>query len=206
VQDFALFGVLLGCEEAGEEAFEADHALVPLRQGTDAYEDLAEVGEGRAVGQPVEGLVSQGSSAGREVGHDRGDGGLVQPSPGGDGVLGGGDVVPQGFETRMESIGRRAQEFAQAPVDEAASALAGVRVVRIVAGGAGVPDLRGGAVLAKGLVESAGDDGRDYVARRTQGGLKTKDIFRCLKRFVAREVYHHLTSAFSGAPRLSPTA
>lgn len=47
---------------------------------------------------------------------------------------------------------------------------------------------------------------RDYVARRTQEGLKTKDIFRCLKRFVAREVYHHLTSAFSGAPQLSPTA
>ncbi|MFH8619983.1 transposase [Streptomyces sp. NPDC017979] len=27
---------------------------------------------------------------------------------------------------------------------------------------------------------------RDYVARRTLEGLKTKDIFRCLKRFVAR--------------------
>lgn len=47
---------------------------------------------------------------------------------------------------------------------------------------------------------------RDYVARRTLEGLKTKDIFRCLKRFVAREVYHHLTSAFSGAPSTSPTA
>ncbi|MFD8723179.1 transposase [Streptomyces sp. NPDC059629] len=29
---------------------------------------------------------------------------------------------------------------------------------------------------------------------RTLEGLKTKDIFRCLKRFVAREVYRHLTS------------
>ncbi|MET9567512.1 transposase [Streptomyces tauricus] len=47
---------------------------------------------------------------------------------------------------------------------------------------------------------------RDYVARRTLEGLKTKDIFRCLKRFVAREIYHHLTSAFSGAPGPSPTA
>lgn len=28
---------------------------------------------------------------------------------------------------------------------------------------------------------------RDYVARRTLEGLKTKDIIRCLKRFVARE-------------------
>jgi hypothetical protein len=70
-------------------------------------------------------------------------------------VLGGGDVVPQGFETRMEGIGRRAQEFVEVPVDEAASAVAGVRVVGIVAGRAGVPDLRGGAVRAKGLVESA---------------------------------------------------
>ncbi|MFJ8511131.1 IS110 family transposase [Streptomyces avermitilis] len=47
---------------------------------------------------------------------------------------------------------------------------------------------------------------RDYVARRTLEGLKTKDIFRCLKRFVAREVYHHLTSAFSGTPSTPPTA
>lgn len=47
---------------------------------------------------------------------------------------------------------------------------------------------------------------RDYVARRTLEGLKTKDIFRCLKRFVAREVYHHLTSTVSGTPGLSPTA
>ncbi|XES00931.1 transposase [Streptomyces sp. S1D4-11] len=41
---------------------------------------------------------------------------------------------------------------------------------------------------------------RNYVARRTLEGLKTKDIFRCLKRFVAREVYHHLTSAPSTYP------
>ena len=41
---------------------------------------------------------------------------------------------------------------------------------------------------------------RDYVARRTLEGLKTKDIFRCLKRFIAREVYRHLTSASSTSP------
>jgi transposase len=38
---------------------------------------------------------------------------------------------------------------------------------------------------------------RDYVARRTLEGPNKKDIVRCLKRFVAREVYHHLTSAFT---------
>ncbi|MCX5205994.1 IS110 family transposase [Streptomyces sp. NBC_00237] len=47
---------------------------------------------------------------------------------------------------------------------------------------------------------------RDYVARRTLEGLKKKDIFRCLKRFVAREVYHHVTSEFSSATDLSPAA
>ena len=32
----------------------------------------------------------------------------------------------------------------------------------------------------------------DYVARRTAQGLSTRDIIRCLKRFVAREIYHGL--------------
>ncbi|KOV25358.1 transposase [Streptomyces sp. XY431] len=35
---------------------------------------------------------------------------------------------------------------------------------------------------------------RAYVARRTKEGLSKKDITRCLKRFVAREVYRVLTS------------
>ncbi|CCK26816.1 IS110 family transposase [Streptomyces davaonensis JCM 4913] len=33
---------------------------------------------------------------------------------------------------------------------------------------------------------------RDYVAKRTTEGMTKKDIIRCLKRFVAREVYKHL--------------
>jgi transposase len=32
----------------------------------------------------------------------------------------------------------------------------------------------------------------EYVARRTAQGLSKKDIIRCLKRFVAREIYHAL--------------
>ncbi len=32
----------------------------------------------------------------------------------------------------------------------------------------------------------------DYVARRTAQGLTKRDIMRCLKRFVAREIYHAL--------------
>ncbi|MET9110950.1 IS110 family transposase, partial [Streptomyces zhihengii] len=35
---------------------------------------------------------------------------------------------------------------------------------------------------------------RAYVERRTREGLSKKDITRCLKRFVAREVYHALTT------------
>ncbi|MFC4611519.1 IS110 family transposase, partial [Streptomyces maoxianensis] len=33
---------------------------------------------------------------------------------------------------------------------------------------------------------------KEYVARRTAEGLSKKDILRCLKRFIAREVYQHL--------------
>ncbi len=33
---------------------------------------------------------------------------------------------------------------------------------------------------------------RAYVARRTEDGLSKPEIIRCLKRYVAREVYHYL--------------
>ncbi|MDQ0843363.1 IS110 family transposase [Streptomyces sp. V1I6] len=33
---------------------------------------------------------------------------------------------------------------------------------------------------------------KDYVARRTAEGMSKRDILRCLKRFIAREVYQHL--------------
>jgi len=36
---------------------------------------------------------------------------------------------------------------------------------------------------------------RAYVARRTTEGLSKKEIIRCLKRYVARQVYHHLRPA-----------
>jgi transposase len=35
---------------------------------------------------------------------------------------------------------------------------------------------------------------RAYVERRTKQGLSKPDIMRCLKRSIAREVYHHLTT------------
>ena len=36
---------------------------------------------------------------------------------------------------------------------------------------------------------------RAYVDRRTKEGLSKKKIIRCLKRYVAREVYRHLQAA-----------
>lgn len=36
---------------------------------------------------------------------------------------------------------------------------------------------------------------RDYIDRRTKEGLTKKEAIRCLKRFVAREVYNHLPRA-----------
>jgi transposase len=44
---------------------------------------------------------------------------------------------------------------------------------------------------------------RAYVERRTKEGLSKKDIIRCLKRFIAREIYHVLTS--TPTQRTTPT-
>jgi transposase len=43
---------------------------------------------------------------------------------------------------------------------------------------------------------------RAYVERRTKQGLSKLDIMRCLKRYIAREIYHQLTSP----PPIAPTA
>jgi transposase len=39
---------------------------------------------------------------------------------------------------------------------------------------------------------------RAYVARRTAEGLSKREIMRCLKRYVAREVYRHLKPTDGG--------
>jgi len=38
---------------------------------------------------------------------------------------------------------------------------------------------------------------RAYVARRTTQGLSKKEIIRCLKRYVVREIYEALIKDFS---------
>jgi transposase len=38
-----------------------------------------------------------------------------------------------------------------------------------------------------------------YVERRTAGGKTKAEIIRCLKRYLAREIYHHLKAPPPGA-------
>ena len=45
-----------------------------------------------------------------------------------------------------------------------------------------------------------------YVRRRTAEGLSKKDIIRCLKRFVAREIYHALIDDHSVGAACADTA
>ena len=45
----------------------------------------------------------------------------------------------------------------------------------------------------------------NYVTRRTTEGLTKKDIIRCLKRFLAREIYQHVMADHrTRQPTLSP--
>ena len=37
---------------------------------------------------------------------------------------------------------------------------------------------------------------RDYVARRTANGRTKREIIRCLKRFLAREIYHRVMTDY----------
>ncbi|MCZ2110145.1 MAG: IS110 family transposase, partial [Dehalococcoidia bacterium] len=46
----------------------------------------------------------------------------------------------------------------------------------------------------------------DYVARRTAQGLSKKDIIRCLKRFLAREVYQRVMIDHRARQGLTPAA
>ena len=42
---------------------------------------------------------------------------------------------------------------------------------------------------------------KDYVARRTAEGKTKTEIMRCLKRYIAREVYPHLTKLATAQAR-----
>ena len=44
---------------------------------------------------------------------------------------------------------------------------------------------------------------RTYVAKRTVEGKTKKEIIRCLKRYIAREIYRILASPSLGSPSIS---
>ena len=43
---------------------------------------------------------------------------------------------------------------------------------------------------------------RDYVERRTTEGLSKREIIRCLKRYIAREIYNNLPRPTTAEPSL----
>lgn len=47
---------------------------------------------------------------------------------------------------------------------------------------------------------------RAYVTRRTEQGMSKRDIIRCLKRYVARDLLPHIQSAAQNDPDLKLTA
>lgn len=169
VQHLPLFRVRLSGHGLIDQTLDADHVFIASRQGADTDEDLPEVGERLTVGKFVERLVGQVAATGSEVGEDRRDGLLPQPSHGGDGVFGTGEVVPQCLQSGMKRHRRRAEDLVEALVDQAANALAGMRIGRVAAGRAVVPDGARGAVLTARFGGGARDDGSGLPARTASG-------------------------------------
>jgi hypothetical protein len=70
----------------------------------------------------------------------------------------------------MKRCRRRAEDLVETLIDSASDALARMRIGRVAAGWAVVPDGAGGAVLAAWFGEGARDDRCDLSADRTPGG------------------------------------
>jgi transposase len=47
---------------------------------------------------------------------------------------------------------------------------------------------------------------KEYVTRRTQEGKSKREIIRCLKRYIAREVYRVLVSCDARSSQIAPKA
>jgi transposase len=54
-----------------------------------------------------------------------------------------------------------------------------------------IPKRQRGAVAHRAGADKSHATTRAYVARRTAEGLSKREIMRCLKRYVAREVYRY---------------
>ncbi|MFJ7201597.1 MULTISPECIES: hypothetical protein [unclassified Streptomyces] len=68
VQDFPSLSRHMGGDEVLHVSFEADHLLVPFREGAGGHQDAADVFDDLAFRELVHGLVGEGSAAGAEIG------------------------------------------------------------------------------------------------------------------------------------------
>ena len=106
----------------------------PLPPARKALDGLPQMGEGLALGQVIEGLVGQRDAARGKAGQHGSDGRLGQPAHRGDGVLGSGDIAAQRLQPGRQGTAWGTHQLIQAPVDQAASALAGAGVAGVAAG------------------------------------------------------------------------
>ena len=171
VQQLLPPGAGLGIDQRGQERLEPGHFLVAAGQGTDGDERLPQMGKGPALGQAVEGLVGQRNAAGGKAGQ-HGDGGRVgQPEHRRAGVAGLGELAAQGLQSRRQGAAGGTHQLVQARVDQAAGALAGVRMAGVAADRAAGPGRGRGAAGAQRAGQGAGGDRRDAAAGRAGGRL-----------------------------------
>ena len=124
------------------------------------------MGQGPALGQAVEGLVGQRNAAGGKAGQ-HGDGGRVgQPEHRRAGVAGLGELAAQGLQSGRQGAVGGTHQLVQARVDQAAGALAGVRMAGVAADRAAGPGRGRGAAGAQRAGQGAGGDRRDAAAGR----------------------------------------
>ncbi len=100
VQDFPSLDGRMGGDEVLHVPLETDHLLVPLGQDCGGDQDAADVLDDLAFGQLVQGLVSEGSAAGAEIGQDGGDDAAGEPAQRSGGSFGAGQGVVEGVKPR----------------------------------------------------------------------------------------------------------
>ncbi len=161
VQDLSPLGGGVGGDEVLHVPFEADHLLVAGRKGAGCHEDGADVFDDFAVGEFVQGLVGQGTSAGGQVGQDGGDDAFREPAHGRRRPLGVGQGVVEGLQLGRDGAGVVSEEVVEPLLERAAAAGAGCgQPFGLTAGRAGAPEFGGRlrAWAADGDVDGAGVD------------------------------------------------
>ncbi|WP_063886653.1 hypothetical protein [Streptomyces aureus] len=93
VQHFPALGRRMGGDGVLHVPFETDHLLVPPGQDSGGDENAADVLDGLAFGELVQGLMGERPRAGAKIGQDGGDDVLGEPAHRGAGPLGVGQGV-----------------------------------------------------------------------------------------------------------------